>query len=281
MTGDPHPTTSSTAWDAHQLGGAVRSWQLDVDPADVPRTAVAVRRALRTGPGFAYIRGFPVGDREVATRAYQAVAAAVGRLLAQNRDGDNLHYVQAQPGKGANRRFGSKGSGELLFHTDQAASPPDRRPRILGLLALDRAAHGGATRLVSGEAVIARVEARLPDAHRALGTPLAFARDDGLTDDRPVLAPVVEARPGGRPGLRYNRYFIEVGARRTGKALPTSVDRALDVFDEELEDESLVHELMLEPGDAVFVDNLGVLHDRTAYVDDAVHKRCLVRTWMT
>lgn len=280
MTGRPRRSARTTAWDANELAADVQSWRLDVEPADVPRAVVAMRRALRTGRGFVHIRGFPVDDRELATRTYQALVAGVGRVIPQNRAGDALHYVRAQPGKGAERRYGSKGSGRLLFHTDQAASPPDRRPRILGLLALDRAAHGGATRLVSGEAVVARVEARVPGAARALRTPVMFARDDGLTDDPPVLAAVVEPRPDGRPALRYNRYFIEVGARRTGTAPPDPVSRALDAFDEELDDSSLVHEVLLEPGDAVFVDNLAVLHDRTAYIDDAIHQRCLVRAWM-
>jgi alpha-ketoglutarate-dependent taurine dioxygenase len=281
MTGDRRPNARSTAWVADQLAADVLSWQLGVEPADIPCAAVAVRRALRTGRGFAHLRGFPVGDRELATRTYEALAAAIGRLLPQNRDGDALHYVRAQAGKGAERRHGSKGSGELLFHTDQAASPPDRRPRVLGLLALDRAAHGGTTRLVSGESVVARVEARLPGADRALRTPVAFARDDGLTDAAPVLAPLVRGRPDGRPALRYNRYFTEVGARRAGTPLPETVSRALDAFDRELEDSSLVHEVLLEPGEAVFIDNLAVLHDRTAYVDDDLHQRCLVRAWTT
>jgi hypothetical protein len=275
------PAHGSSLWDAATLAADPASWQLDVDHADLRGTAAAVARALRAGPGVVCARGFGApGEAEPATHRYAEVAAALGRLLPQNRDGALLHHVRAEAGRGAERRYGSKGSGELLFHTDQAASPPERRPRILGLLALDRAARGGETRLVSGEAVVARVAAQVPDAEAALRTPVAFARDDGLTDDPPVMAPVLETRADGRPAIRYNRYFTEVGARRTGTAPPAEVTRSLDAFDAALADESLVHVILLEPGDAVFVDNLAVLHDRTAYEDDEVHQRCLVRAWM-
>ncbi len=53
----------------------------------------------------------------------------------------------------------------------------------------------------------------------------------------------------------------------------------LDRIDSALEDDALIHSMLLAPGEAVVVDNLAVVHDRTAYVDDDVHQRCLARAW--
>lgn len=269
---------SASCWTAADLAADPDSWTLVIDPSDAEGAAARIAGSLDRG--FVLVRGFRPDDPNAALAHYEAIMARLGPLLAQNVNGDRLHFVKTQPGTEADRTYGSRGSGELLPHTDQAAAPPATRPRLLALLCLDKAASGGATRLTSGEALLERVLASTPAAGELLRQPLPFGRDpDGVSDDPVTHAPVIEDRPDGRLGLRYNRYFIEVGARRAGRDLSTEEVAVLDEIDAVLDDETLIHSLLLEPGEAVVVDNLAVLHDRTAYLDDDVHQRCLVRSW--
>jgi alpha-ketoglutarate-dependent taurine dioxygenase len=267
-----------SCWTAAELAADPDSWTVVIDPTSPAEAAARIDASLERG--FALVRGFRIDDRNAALAQYELIMAQFGPLLAQNVHGDRLHLVKTQPGTESDRTYGSRGSGELLPHTDQAAAPPATRPRLLGLLCLDRAADGGETRLTSGEAVLQRVLASMPSAAEVLRRDFPFGRDpDGVSDDPVTHAPIIEDRPDGRLGLRYNRYFIEVGARRSARAFDPEELAAMDRIDEALADETLIHGMLLRPGEAVVVDNLAVVHDRTAYVDDDVHQRCLARAW--
>lgn len=277
----------ASAWDGATVAGDPGSWTLDLADA----TPTAIEQRLGHGRGFVVVSGFPVDDRDAACARFTALAAGLGPLLPQNTAGDLLHLVQTRDG-GPQRADGSRGSGELLFHTDQAAAPPAERPRVFALLCLDRATTGGHTQLVSGHALLSELLGSSPPSStgparsaggeiaEALLTPVPFGRDpDGVSDAAPVWAAMVEPAGDGRPALRYNRYFVEVGARTTGTEVPAPVVAALDAIDALLDRGHLVHQLLLEPGQAVFVDNLTVLHNRTAYQDGDGHRRCLARVW--
>jgi alpha-ketoglutarate-dependent taurine dioxygenase len=274
----PRPSGPSV-WHGRAVGADRGSWTLDLADADI---AARIDDRLRRGRGFAVVSGFPVDDRTAACERFAALSARMGTLLPQNTAGDRLHLVQTRGG-GADRTYGSRGSGELLFHTDQAAAPAALRPRVFALLCLERAARGGHTQLASGHALVRELLDAGPDPGRAaaLRQAVPFARDpDGVSDEPPVVAPTVEPADDGRAALRFNRYFVEVGARTTATGIPAQVTEALDAADEALGRGHLVHQLLLEPGQALFVDNLTVLHNRTAYEDGDGHRRCLARTWV-
>ena len=250
-------------------------------PAGFDRLVAAVGEFLRSGPGFVLIRGLPVqtaGARRTA-RLFADLCARFGRLLDQNIAGD-LIYLVKNTGLPSERQYGSRGSGDLLFHTDQAAAPPELLPRTLGLLAFDRAAAGGETRLASGHTVVNALLDRDPSLATALTELAPFGRDaDGVSAAPPVSAQAVEIDGSGRARLRFNRYFMEVGARQLDRQLSPEVTAALDAVDEVLADDALTHTMLLEPGDGVVIDNTVVFHNRAAYEDDLDHQRCLARLW--
>jgi hypothetical protein len=235
---------------------------------------------LNNGPGFAVVRGFPVGTRSRwGTQLFGSLMGGFGKLLAQDVHGDLLHLVRTT-GVGDDRQYGSRGSGELLFHTDQAAATGEQLPAVLGLLALQRAANGGRTRLVSGHTLLNELRGGDEALAAALCLPLPFARDDdGVSTSDPVEAPAVQVGRGGRARIRFNRYFMETGARRMGLTLDPQVSAALDAIDQLFDARPLDVDLLLEPGDALVADNSVILHNRTAYQDDDHHQRCLVRAW--
>jgi hypothetical protein len=249
-------------------------------PSGFSRLIGDVGNRLTEGPGFAVVRGFPVGDRSRwGTQLFASLMGGFGTLLAQDVQGDLLHLVRTT-GVGDDRQYGSRGSGELLFHTDQAAAPRDQLPAVLGLFALQRAADGGRTRLVSGHTLLNELRAWDEALAAALCVPLPFARDDdGVSSADPVEAPAVGIGRGGRARIRFNRYFMETGARRMGMTLDPKVSAALDAIDELFDSRPLDVDLLLEPGDALVADNSVILHNRTAYLDDDHHQRCLVRAW--
>ena len=250
-------------------------------PACFPAVAAEVGRRLFEGPGFVVVRGFPVGagQRRRTVALYAWIMARFGLLLPQNTASDDLYLVRTK-GLGADRQYGSRGSGELLFHTDQAAAPHHLLPAVLGLLCLDRAADGGDTQLVSGHARLTDlldVDPRLVDA---LVAEAPFGREnDGVSDAAPVVARPIGFDDRGRARLRYNRFFCEVGAAATGRTLAPDMVAAFDAIDELFDRGHLPHRMLLQPGEALFADNSVVMHNRSAYVDDDEHRRCLVRAW--
>jgi hypothetical protein len=275
--------------DAGDLTGASDPGQpvinTDVVARDLPRgfpaVAAEVRRRLFEGAGFVVIRGFPVGaDRQRrAVSLYAWLIAQFGGLVPQNTAGDDLYLVRTK-GLGADRQYGSRGSGELLFHTDQAAAPPELLPAVLGLLCLDRAGEGGYTRLVSGHALLNDLLDVDPSLVDALTAPAPFGREnDGVSDAPPVIARPIGFAGGGRAKLRYNRFFCEVGAAATGRTFAPDMVAAFDAIDELFDRGHLPHQVLLQPGDALIADNSVVMHNRSAYVDDHGHQRCLVRAW--
>jgi hypothetical protein len=251
-------------------------------PEGFDEVAAEVRRRLFDGPGFVIVRGFPVSDggRRRATQLYASLMARFGAFIAQNTAGDHLHLVRTK-GFGADLQYGSRGSGELLFHTDQAAAPPAMLPAVLGLLTLERAATGGLTQLMSGHTLLNALLDIDADHATALVPPAPFGREDsGVSDAGAVVAPILVVEDAGRARLRYNRFFTEAGAKQTGRALAPALVAAFDAADTVLDRPELPLQLLLEVGDALIADNSLVLHNRSAYEDDGVHQRCLVRAWV-
>ena len=273
----------ATAWRGSTLVDP-DAWSFDLRSCGggFDEVAAEVRRRLFDGPGFVIVRGFPVGDgaRDRAIELYARLMGQFGAFLPQNTKGDHLHFVQTR-GLGADRQHGSRGSGELLFHTDQAAAPPELLPAVLGLLTLERAANGGHTQLMSGPTLVNELLAVDRALVEALLPPAPFGREDeGVSDAPPVVAPILAVDGDGRARLRYNRFFTEVGARQTGRALSPALVAAFDAADEILARPELPLQFLLDGGDALIADNSVVLHNRSAYEDDDHHQRCLVRAWV-
>ncbi len=277
----------ATTWTGETVGATgVPTLGLDDGFGNV---AAAVSDHLQAGSGFVVVHGFPIESREThrATRLFAGIMAELGSPLAQNVDGDLLYFVRAASiaaddvvDRAGARLDGSRGSGPLLFHTDQAAAPPNALPSVFGLLSLRAAASGGETRLARGHSLVNELLARDAALVQALSDPATFGRaDDGVSDEPPVTARPVWVGPDGRARLRFNRHFMEVGARMVGQPLPPAVVAALDAADEVLERPGFAVELLLRPGEALFADNAVVLHNRRAYLDVGDQRRCLVRAW--
>ena len=117
------------------------------------------------------------------------------------------------------------------------------------------------------------------DYVRDIFTPGTEPSDEALLANR---FPVYESRRNGTAiTFRYMRYWIEKGAERAGLELDLRDVEAMDLLDSLFADESLHAQLHLRPGDALFIDNRDIAHNRTPYEDLPEKSRHLVRMWIS
>ncbi|MFI0742858.1 TauD/TfdA family dioxygenase [Streptomyces sp. NPDC021100] len=283
----PAPVEALTAWNGHTLGE--EEWLLPLPPdlshaldgrgggmgsgreleeAALADLATHVTQRLRGGRGFVVIRGFPVAgrtDRERATTC-RRLAAFLGAVRPE--DPGDLVTVTGDAGLG-------KTDLALTLHTDRTPAP--HPPRLLGLLCVRQAAHGGETLLASGHTVHNRLLADSPWALPRLYQDFHFGRGPGFDRRRPVFR-----RHGADLRVHYNRRGIERAHHEAGAPLAPDDRAALDAVDRILSDPRTVLRVPLRRGDLLWLDNAVVLHGRTAFTDspDPQARRCLVRLWV-
>lgn len=87
----------------------------------------------------------------------------------------------------------------------------------------------------------------------------------------------------GHLSVLYQRRYIESAQRFDGvPPLTARQIAALDAFDAVAEDPALCVQMDLQAGDVQFIHNHQMLHDRTAFRDDAANgqRRHLLRLWL-
>jgi hypothetical protein len=168
------------------------------------------------------------------------------------------------------------------MHTD--SSQRRVHPRWVGLACVHPAASGGASALVSARTVHGHLLREHPGTVARLGQP--FLRDvvtpGGSRDPQAIAAnafPIFSGSPAD-PLLRYMRFWIERGQREAGQPLGPRALADLDRLDAALNAPAFRHELWLESGDLLFIDNHRIAHDRTAYADDPARPRLMLRLWL-
>jgi hypothetical protein len=242
-----------------------------------------IQAALEAGRGWAIVTAGPAGrysPRELQV-LYWLVGQFLGRPFAQNVQGTLLYDVLDV---GQDVRYGARfsvTSAESTFHTDNSFG--DEVLHYVGLLCLNPARSGGRSQIVSGHSVWSELQARHPDAAAVLRQPFHFDRRGGLRPgDEPTARFPIFAEHGRELLIRYLRYWIEVGHEKAGQPLTAAQVQALDCLDEIAGLERFRVEFALKPGEMLFVNNRWILHNRTAFEDDAEpeKKRHYVRLWL-
>jgi alpha-ketoglutarate-dependent taurine dioxygenase len=237
--------------------------------------------ALERGCGFVVFESPArnLDDRQ-RTLLYWLIGQGLGRPVAQNVQGTLLYDVRDY---GQDVRSGARfsvTSAESSFHTD--ASFSDGVVDYVGLLCLRPARAGGLSQLVDGRTVYEELATRHPETLAVLTQPFHVDRRGGARPGEPPTAfwPVL-SRDGGLV-YRYLRYWIEAGHDRAGVPLSAAQTAALDALDAILNEESLRAEFYLRGGEAFFINNRWLLHNRTAFEDftEPERRRHLVRLWL-
>ncbi len=107
-------------------------------------------------------------------------------------------------------------------------------------------------------------------------------------EEAPGQAPVSEQKIpvfsfcNGLLSINYLRSYIEMAAAEMKTPLDARQVEALDLVDEIATDDRFALKFVTRPGEAVWFNNLTVLHNRTAFEDSpkAEEKRHLLRLWL-
>ena len=238
-----------------------------------------MRDAVVEGCGFALMRGLPVDDwpREVAARAFWAIGSRIGMPVCQNPDGHLLGHVKdLGVNAWAPDKRGYQSAAELPFHTDIGAE-------IVGLFCLVPARTGGLSSIVSAGAVWNRILEHRPDLAKVLAEPfLIDRRGEEVEGQLPWYEmPVFMQAADGRMTVNLVRRFIDSCTRHDGapELAPEQIE-ALDFLELIAADADLRLDMDFQPGDIQWIDNLAVLHTRTAYEELPGRKRHLYRIWL-
>jgi hypothetical protein len=276
----------------HELSAPVRSElarlltaiaggdQVEADVRATMADATALSAAaLATGPGLILLRGVPVAGRDRATLAalYVMMGRALGRPMPQTLDGDTITDIRdtgEDPGDPNVRLYRTR--AEQDFHTDGAD--------VIGLLCLQTARAGGASRIVSSVRVYQAVCAQRPDLAPLLLQPWFFhipgARARGLPEALP--RPIVSIA-GDKIESFYIGWYIRNAQGLAGVPPHTDAQRELlALYEATANDPALYVDMDFQPGDVQWLRNCFVLHKRTAYEDHAEpeRKRHLLRLWL-
>ncbi len=239
-----------------------------------------VREALDRGRGFAIVEDVP-GDPGEMPAAYWLAGHALGTPVTQNVAGTLLYDVRDYGEDVARGARFSVTRAESGFHTDNSFG--DDVVDYVGLLCLRPARSGGVNHLVNGRVVYEELRARHPEVLAVLEQPFHVDRRGGVRPGEGPTArhPVVTRDPDG-PTFRYLRHWIEAGHDRAGEPLSPAQSRALDILDDVLCRPDLRVEFLLGPGQALFLNNRWLLHNRTAFEDDPdpEKRRHYLRLWL-
>jgi hypothetical protein len=249
-----------------------------VESEALTRVASTVRERLRAH-GFVVLAGFPLEGLSLAQvkAAYAALGLHLGWPVSQDRAGTFLAHVEdAGADIARNDQRGHRSAAELSFHAD--------RTDIVALLCVRRAASGGLSRLASSAAVHNTVLEERPDLLEELYRPLPHdRRGEQPPGHAPWCSMPIFARVDGHFVARYIRRFVTASQRwDDAPRLTPSQLEALDLVDDVLDRPGVALAMELEPGDVQLVDNIRLLHSRTAFVDGPTpaERRLLLRLWL-
>jgi hypothetical protein len=238
------------------------------------------RRALVDGLGFQRVSGVPVErwSRADAELFFWCLGLHLGRPGAQNPQGDLLGHV-VDTGEDAADPFVRlyRTSANIAYHCDAAD--------VVGLLCLQKAREGGASRIVSSVSVYNELLRRRPDLVPRLYEPFHL---DVRNEDRSGALrhlPVPPCRfAGGRLRTFYHSDYFR-SALRHPDVPPFSPEEQelLDLYEEIASSPDFYFNMELEPGDIQWLSNHTILHARTAYRDhpEPERRRHLLRLWLS
>jgi hypothetical protein len=257
--------------------------QITRSTLELPRTVPllrAIRERLHRGCGFALLRGVPVEGfaAEDIARLYWLLGRHLGDPVPQNHEGEYLCAVRdtgADPGNRETRLYTTR--AEQDFHTDGAD--------IIGLICLQGARRGGASRLVSSVRVYLEVERARPDLAPLLFEPWHWHLPNprGTPGAPQGFSFPICRREGGGLATFFIAWYIRRAADLPGVPLLTvQQEELLALYERTANDPANYLDMDFLPGDVQWLKNSVILHKRTAYEDwdEPQRKRHLLRLWL-
>jgi hypothetical protein len=249
----------------------------------LPRLAADIatwRRQITRGRGFALVRGLPVErwGEAASSLVYWGLGLHLGVPGAQNPEGDLLGHV-VDTGEDASRPYirRYRTAGNIAYHCDLADA--------VGLLCLQTAPWGGASRIVSSVSVYNELLRRRPDLVDRLYEPFLLDTRDEQGSDRPPYVPVPPCRyaDGVLRTFYHSDYFRSVVRHPEVPRFTPQEQELLDLYERIAGSPELYLDMQFAPGDIQLLSNHFILHARTAYADDPepARRRHLLRLWLS
>lgn len=266
-------------WREWKLGHAARSVdELMVEVGDPAHLSGGERQALLQRLAMHNMALY----RSARTEADPGLPLALGAQLGLRRldtnwlaHEDGISHIAVSDQRDERGGFIPYTDRAIRWHTDGYYHPDERLIRGMILHAVRDAAHGGDNRLADHEMLYLHLRDRSPDLVRALMDPCAMtipAREDERGIARPAqTGPVFSVDPQGRLHLRYTARTRSIAWKDDA-----ATQAAVQAIEELLEQPwPWVLQARLTPGTGLVCHN--VLHDRSAFVDDARYPRLLYR----
>jgi hypothetical protein len=238
----------------------------------------AWRDEVMNGSGLLILSGFPVDrySRDELGMIHFGLGTHFGKAQSQSVMGDRLGHVVDIGGKDPKERA-YRNSTELDMHTDACD--------LVAMMCLQQARSGGYSGYVSAISIYNEIVARRPDLLPILFEGFHYHR---FGEEAPGQSPVTEEKipvfsfHEGLLSVNYLRSYIEMAAEQMQTPLTAPQTEALDLVDEIALDPRFALKFVTRPGEAVFFNNLTVLHNRTAFEDSPIEseKRHLLRLWL-
>lgn len=234
---------------------------------------------LRFGCGFVMLRGLPREKYSVddMARIYFGLGSYLGQPMYQSYQGEILgHVMDVSDLENGARPYHA--GGHMGMHTDSCD--------IIGLMCLNTAQSGGASRIASAVAVHNEFVDKHPQEAKALYNGFTYRRTEN--DAKAAGAAVSETRVPvfARTGDELSCYIVRgsiIRAEAAGDAVLTDVEQnALKVMEEVAASPEFYLDLNFAEGDIQFLNNRLMLHGRTDYKDypEVARRRHLLRLWL-
>ncbi|MGI9595161.1 MAG: TauD/TfdA family dioxygenase, partial [Acidimicrobiales bacterium] len=266
---------------------AKRSLTIPFDRADLPLQACAellaeARDLLDNGQGLALLRGLPRHrySKEQCEIIYWALGIQLGTPVSQNSKGHVMGHVRDLGLSMSDPSVRSyQTNSKLDFHADQL--PVD----VLGLLCLETAAEGGASKIVSAMEVHNVVLRERPDLLAVLYRPFNLDwRGEEPEGEQPWYSLPMFSSADGLVTSRFTSlaYFRSVVRYGPELAMAPEQDEALEFVQSVANRPGMALSMDFQPGDIQLLNNHVMLHARDSYTDhpEPERRRHLLRMWI-
>lgn len=162
----------------------------------------------------------------------------------------------------------------LSWHTDGYYNPMDRQIRAIIMHCVSPAAEGGENMYLDHEMLYIQLRDENPDYIAALMHPEAMSIPPNVEDGQEIrgetVGPVFSIDPSGHLHMRYSARTRNISWRNDA-----TTQAAANRITELLNESPYILRYRLDANEGVISNN--VLHNRTAFVDDAKQRRLLYR----
>ena len=246
--------------------------------AAIREDVAAWRNEIVNGRGLLMLRGFPIDRMDIddLRLMFLGLGTHFGRPTSQSAMGDLVGDVINIGGDDRNERA-YRSRRELQLHTDRCDH--------IGMLCIRPAMAGGVSGHASALAIHNEMLSMRPDLLAYLYRGYFHHRFGEQAPGEPLVTreriPVFSVTDGV-PSVILIRGYIELAAQEGHVKLSDAETEALDLFEEIANRPEFRLDMVLEPGEATFINNCCVLHTRTAFEDspNPARARLLLRLWL-